>query len=52
MSSYLFLFTKKRLSNDDVGVAMDTVSQEIRPGGELVSKPDFFVQERLGGGLA
>ena len=29
---YIFLFAKKGLSTDDVGVARGTVFQEVRPG--------------------
>ena len=38
------------LSNDDVGVARGTLFQEIRPGGELVSKPAISLNNS-GGGL-
>ena len=39
----------KGLSNDDVGMSMDTVLQEIY-GRELVFKTGDFVKETLGGG--
>ena len=43
----MFLFCTW-LSNDDVGVSMDTVFQEVRP--EAGFKTGDFVEEKLGGG--
>ena len=42
-----FLFAKKGLSNDGVGVARGAVFQEIRPGARF--KTGDFVKETSGG---
>ena len=41
------LYLLQRRSNDDVGVARDTVFQEVRPGAGF--KTGDFVKKRLGG---
>ena len=46
-SSYIFLFAKKGLSNDDVGGTRGTAFQEIRPGAGF--ETGDFVKEKLGG---
>ena len=48
LSSHIFMFAKKGLSNDDVGAARGTtVFQKIRPGAGF--KTVDFVEEILGG---
>ena len=44
----MFLFAKKGLSNDDVGLAGGTVFEGIRPGAGF--KTGDFAKEKLGGG--
>ena len=45
---FRYFFVRKGLSNDDVGVARGTVSQEIRP--DTGFKTGDFVEEKFGGG--
>ena len=45
--AFIYFLICQRLSNDDVGVARGTVSQEIRPGAGF--KTGDFVEEMLGG---
>ena len=47
ISSHIFLFVREGLWTDDVGVASDTASQEIRPGAGI--KSGDFVEEKSGG---
>ena len=42
----IYFLVRKRLSNDDVGVATGNVVQEIRPGAGF--KTGDFVKEKLG----
>ena len=48
--SYILLFAKKGLSNDDFGVARVTVFQEIRPGSGF--KTDDCVKQQSRGATA
>ena len=47
ISSHIFLFEKKGLSNDDIGGARGTLFQETRPGAGF--KTGDFVKEKWGG---
>ena len=47
-SSNIFMYAKKGLSNDDVGVARGTVFQETRPGAAGFKTGDSL-KEKLGG---